>query len=99
MPQYPCAGSTRLSTGSPAAKPRMAPERVAGRQWLVAEHVEHRARQLPGIERRDQVGLDEMPAAPGIDETRAPWQSREQAGVEDALGRAGQRQQADQDLA
>src|SRR5262249_52050667 len=66
--------------------PRMVPERVPLRQRPLPEHVEHRPRQLPAVERRDQIGLDEMAAAPGIDETRAARQAHEQAGIQDALG-------------
>src|SRR5262245_48103466 len=57
----------------------MMPERVPLRQRLLTDDVEHRPRQLPAVERRDQIGLDEMAAAPGIDEAGAARQAREQA--------------------
>ena len=58
---------------------RMAPERMRRRQRLLAEHVEHRRRKLARIERRQQVGFDQMPAAPGIDDRRAARQPGERA--------------------
>ena len=38
----------------------MAPERIVRRQRLGAEHVERGAAELAAIERRDQVGVDDM---------------------------------------
>ena len=45
----------------------MMPERVRGRQRLVAEHVERRVAEMAAIERRDEVqpALDRLLAAPG----------------------------------
>ena len=39
--------------------PRVAPERMLPRQRLVIEHVEHRPRHLPAVERRQQIGFDD----------------------------------------
>ena len=76
----------------------MPPERVPGRQRLVAKDVEGRRRELPPVERRDQILFDEMGAAAGIDQAGAFGQEAEGAGIEDLLGFAGQRQEADEDF-
>ena len=76
----------------------MTPERVPGRQQLVPEDVEGRGRDPPAVERRDQTLFDEMGAAAGIDEAGACRQEIEGAGIEDLLGFAGQRQEADEDF-
>ena len=78
--------------------PRVPPERVPRRQRLVAEDVERRGRKLTPVERRDQILFDEMGAAAGIDQAGACRQEIEGAGIEDLLGFAGQRQEADEDF-
>src|SRR3546814_5531293 len=50
------------------------------------------------LQRRDEVVLHQVLAAPGIDEAGSPGELREQAPVQDAGGLGRQRQQADQDL-
>jgi hypothetical protein len=77
----------------------MAPERVLWRQRFLAEDVEHGGRELARIESRDQVIVDEMPAAPHVDDRGALGHCREEPRVEHALGFLGQWQQANQDLA
>ena len=51
---------------------RMSPKRVLERQRLLAEDIEYRGRNLPRGQRRQQVFFDEMRAARGVDERRAP---------------------------
>src|SRR5436189_6702 len=68
---------------------RMAPERMPFRERLLAKDIEHRPRQLAAVEHRDQVGLNEVAAPPGIDEGGPARQAREEASVQDALGRSG----------
>ncbi len=69
------------------------------RQRLGAEDVEHRGADLAAVERGEEVILGEMPAAPHIDHSGALRHQREGACIEDALGRLGQRQEADDDVA
>ena len=76
----------------------MVPERAAGRQRLVAEDVQRGAAEMPAIERREQVPLDQMRAARDVDHARAVRQAREGLGIQDAAGLGRERQQADQDL-
>src|SRR2546430_14081986 len=47
---------------------RMAPKRVAGGQRLVAKDVEHSGGKLTRSERREQILLDQVTAACGIDQ-------------------------------
>src|SRR3546814_19532293 len=61
-------------------------------------HVEGGTAELPGVQRRDEVVLHQVLAAPGIDEAGSPGELREQAPVQDAGGLGRQRQQADKDL-
>src|SRR5438876_6431617 len=61
---------------------RVMPERVAQGQRLLAEDVEHRSRELPRGEGGEQIRLDEMRAAGGVDEGSTPRQQRQGAGVE-----------------
>src|SRR5690349_13523337 len=78
---------------------RIAPERMLLRQRLLAEDVENRGRELAAVERGDQIGFDQMPAARAVDDGGAARQAGEEPLIEDALGRRRQRQQADEDLA
>ena len=78
---------------------RVMPERVTRRQRLVAEHIEGRRAELAAVERRDQIVLDQVTAAPGIDKAGAVGQTAKRAFAEDALGLRRQRQQADEDFA
>src|SRR5579883_3680595 len=77
---------------------RIAPERVIGRERLVPEHVEHRGGELAAVERGKEIALDQVPPAGAIDERGAARELGEEPGIENALGRRRQRQQADQDL-
>src|ERR1051326_2605148 len=78
---------------------RVVPERMPFRERLLAKDIEYHSRQLTAVERRNQIRLDEVPTASGIDERGAARQASEQTGVQDALGRRGQRQEADEDFA
>ena len=74
------------------------PERAVRRQRLGLQRVERGIGELPGIERRDQVLVDDVPAAADVYQHRALRHHREGAGAEDALGLARQRQKADGDV-
>ena len=52
-----------------------------------------------GQQRDSALYFDEMGAAGGVDEGGSPGQQRQGAGIQDALGLGGQRQQANEDLA
>ena len=69
------------------------------RQRLVVEHIEDCGRELAAVERRDEVRLDEMPAARAVDDGGAARQAGEEPRIENAFGGRGERQQADEDLA
>ncbi len=77
----------------------MVPERMPGRQRFFAEDVEGGARELPVVERRQQVGLDHQLAAPAIDDIGAFGQGGEGPCVEQAVGLRCEGQDADQDVA
>ena len=77
---------------------RMVPERAAGRQRLLAEHVQRGAAEMAGVERLDQVVLDQVLAARDVDHAGAVRQLGEGGGIQDADGLRGERQQADQDV-
>ena len=62
------------------------------------DHVQRGVGELAGVERVEQVRLDQVAAAADVDEAGAARQPGEQAGVQDALGLGGERQQADQDV-
>ena len=51
------------------------------------------------VQRRQQVGLDQMRAAPTLTRRAPAGRPRHQPRVENAARRRGQRQQADQDVA
>ena len=63
----------------------------SGGSGSVAEDVEGGGGELAPIEGWDQVVLDEVAAAAGVDEAGAAGQGGEGAGVEDAFGFGGQR--------
>ena len=77
---------------------RVRPKRTLRRQRLRPQRIERGIGQLPGIERRDQILLDDMLAAPDIDNHCALWHRREVAGAENPLGLARLRQQAHRDI-
>jgi len=52
----------------------MRPEGMIGSGGLGVEHVDHRARQLPPVERIEQIPLDQMAATTGVDDARTLWQ-------------------------
>ncbi len=68
----------------------MAEQRI-GRRRLLDEHVEGRARDLPGIERLPQRLLVDQPAARTIDDAHALLHRRDRSGIDDVLGLVGQR--------
>lgn len=63
---------------------RMAPERTARRQRLGLGNIETGCRQHTAVKRRDDIGFDQMPAPPDIEQPRATGQTFEQICVEDA---------------
>src|SRR5262249_61773895 len=77
----------------------MGPERMIGGKRLLAKDVELRRRQMAAVERRDEIGLDDMSAARRVDDDGAFRQRGEGLRVQDARGLGRQRQQADDDLA
>ena len=77
----------------------MAPEGMLGRQRLRLVDVEGRVGELARGKGREQVGLDEMLAARRVDDGGTLGQAGEERAREDALGRARERQEADEDLA
>ena len=68
----------------------MAEQRIRGRR-LLGEHVEGRARDVAGIERRAQRRLVDQPAARAVDDAHALLHRRERLAVDDVLGLLGQR--------
>ena len=70
---------------------RVGPEGVLGGERLSAEDVEGGGGELAAVEGGDQVILDEVAAAAGVDEGGAAGERRKGAGVEDAFGFGGQR--------
>ena len=77
---------------------RMGPERVLGRQGLDAEDVERRARQLPIVERRQQIFIDDRAASPDIDHVPAARHLRKRAAIEQILRLRRERQCVDQGI-
>src|SRR4029077_12407931 len=66
-------GGRRVSEGGDVRRhedTRVVPERVAGGQRLLIEDVEHRPRDLPRSEGGEQILLDEVSAARGVEECR-----------------------------
>jgi hypothetical protein len=53
------------------ANPRMRPQRMRGGKRLGVGHIENRATQLTARERREQILLVQVRAAPGLDQRRA----------------------------
>ena len=76
--------------------PGLLPERVILGQRLLAEHVQHGAADMAGLDLRNQVGIDHMAAAPHVDHIGAGLQQRQRAGVDDVAGLVVQGQQVDQ---
>ena len=68
---------------------RVPPERVPGRQRLIAEDVEGRGGELTSVERRDQILFDKVGATAGIYEAGAFGQQVESAGIVDHRGLVG----------
>ena len=70
------------------------------RQRLGLEHIQHRARQMPAVQRRASGPASlQWPPRADIHHPGALGQSGEQLGIHDALGLGRQRQHADQDIA
>src|SRR5690606_27126803 len=78
--------------------PLVPPERVRHRQRLGPEDVEDGGGELTGVERGNEILLDEVSAAPGVHDRRAPRQPGEQRGGEDALRLGRERQEADENV-
>ena len=81
----------------------MRPQRAVLRKRLLREHIEGGACQRALLQRGDNIGIDLQRAAAGIDQERAAGAAvapelAEQRKVQETLGLAGLRQQADQDL-
>ena len=53
---------------------------------------------MAAVECRQQVPIDDMAAAGGIDQRRTGRQHGQKIAVDEAVGRGGERQQADQDF-
>ncbi len=53
--------------------------------------------QRAAVERREDIGFDQMRATPDIDKGGTTRQAREQIGIQDAARLVGQRQQTDED--
>ena len=77
----------------------MAPERVLGRQRLGLEDVEVGVPQVSDVERREQVGIDQVPASPEVDHDSSRRQRSEARGIQNPPRLRRQRQQVDDDLA
>src|SRR5260221_14572134 len=77
----------------------MAPEGLRLGQRLLGEDVEHGAADLTRFERGEEIVLGEMTAASDINDGGAARHEGEAPRVEDVLRLAGQRQQADDDVA
>ncbi|MNP57408.1 hypothetical protein D3C76_1522360 [compost metagenome] len=56
-------------------------------QWLLTADIDHRACQMPFLERLDQVAIDHRHPAPGVDEQRAGLEALEQRSVVQIMGR------------
>jgi hypothetical protein len=77
--------------------PRVAPERVIGGQRFGAEHVEHGAGEVTGIEELQQVVVDDRAGAADVDQVRACRKLRQAGAVEQVARLVGERQRVDQD--
>src|SRR5438067_10892172 len=69
-----------------------APEGMTRLQRLVVENIERRAGQFALVEQREQVGVDQMRAAPDVDDVRAVGEPRQRRAIQYADGVAGERQ-------
>ena len=78
---------------------RIAPERVVDGQRLLREDIEGGVRKPARVQRRDQVGFDEVAAAGDIDQRRAARQMGEIGRIEDAPRVRRQGQETDEDPA
>ena len=58
---------------------------------LDLEHVDAGARHLAALQRRDQVGLDDQPAARAVDDAHAVLHLGDRRGVDDVARLVGQR--------
>ena len=66
---------------------RVVPKRVIEGQRLAIEDVEHRAGEPAAVERREQIGFDQVCAARDVDQIRSARQARKRTGVEDVRRR------------
>src|SRR4051794_5351285 len=77
---------------------RMRPERMIRRRRLLLQDINHGTGELAFFQRLQEVGLDEMAAAPAVDEPGAARKRREHARVQNASCLRGKRQQADENV-
>ena len=71
---------------------------MGGGQRLGGEHVEGRAREVTGVEGRQEIGLDQVLAAADLDQEAARAQAGKEARIENAARLRRQRQQVHQDF-
>src|SRR5471032_1826669 len=77
---------------------RRIPERVARRERFVWEDIHYCAAYLLALQRTEQVARHEMLTPSDMDQFRTRFQQAESAGVENAAGFIGERQQAHENI-
>lgn len=73
---------------------RVHPEGVFRRQWLGIRDVENRAGQVTGLQRLKEIRINEVRAAPDIDQRSACGKRLEELAIENAERRWSERQKA-----
>jgi len=76
----------------------MKPKWAIVNKRFILEDIEHSAAELAPIKGIEKIGGNEMAASRSIDHQGAIGKMREGLGIQEASGRCGQRQQADQNI-